>query len=381
MATQSGQRTTLIDTVGHAVDMSPVIQLIDPFDVGLLSYIGMSSLDKPATEVKHQWMEDTLRPLVDALNDGTDIDDADTAWVVDTGEIFRPYDLIKIDDEIVLVTAVNGDTLTVETRGTRSTAVLHLDDAPITIVGTAVLEGQTTPRSAQSTEKTAVFNYTQIFEDVVEISSTLEAIEQYAPGSEYARELGKTMKSLFITIDRTLIYGRKYVGTATLSRSMDGLYAYLTAGTQPAAQAVNAASAQLTEKMMLDALLSTYDNGGVVRCHAMTLTQKNAQNKFLDQNRRTDFSATMAGSVVDSYLWDQGVVDTVIDRWLPTDDILGLDTEMIGFGPLQAETLGHEILPKQSRLAQRGQITGEYTMEFKSPKTSYYIHTLATDIS
>jgi len=318
---------------------------------------------------------------VDALNDGTDIDDADTAWVVDTGEIFRPYDLIKIDDEIVLVTAVNGDTLTVETRGTRSTAVLHLDDAPITIVGTAVLEGQTTPRSAQSTEKTAVFNYTQIFEDVVEISSTLEAIEQYAPGSEYARELGKTMKSLFITIDRTLIYGRKYVGTATLSRSMDGLYAYLTAGTQPAAQAVNAASAQLTEKMMLDALLSTYDNGGVVRCHAMTLTQKNAQNKFLDQNRRTDFSATMAGSVVDSYLWDQGVVDTVIDRWLPTDDILGLDTEMIGFGPLQAETLGHEILPKQSRLAQRGQITGEYTMEFKSPKTSYYIHTLATDIS
>lgn len=380
MATKTGQRTTLIDTVGHAIDMSPVIQLIDPFDVGLLSYIGMSSLDKPATAVKHEWMEDTLRPLTGTLNEA--LDDSETEITVVSSLPFRAYDLIMIDSEIMLVTVVNSTTsIEVETRGTRSTAATHDTASTIQIVGSAVLEGSTTPRTAKSTEKTGVYNYTQIFEDVVEVSSTLEAIEQYAPGSEYARELGKTMKSLFITIDKTLIYGRKYVGSSTLSRSMDGLYAYLTASTQPAAQKVNAASAQLTEKMMLDALLSTYEYGGVVRCHAMTLTQKQAQNKFLDQNRRTDFSATQAGAVVDSYLWDQGVVDTVIDRWLPTDDILGLDTEMIGFGPLASETLGHEILPKQSRLAQRGQITGEYTMEYKSPKTSYYIYDLATDIN
>jgi hypothetical protein len=380
VATKDGQRTTLIDTVGHAINMAPVIQLIDPFDVGLLSYIGMASLDNPATAVKHEWMEDTLRPLAGVLDEALDNSETDIDVVASLP--FRPYDLIKIDSEIFLVlTITDSTTIAVETRGTRSTAASHDTAAVIQIVGTAVLEGQTTPREAKSTEKTGVFNYTQIFEDVVEISSTLEAIEQYAPGSEYARELGKTMKSLFITMDRTLIFGYKYVGTSTLSRSMDGLYSYLTAGTQPSAQKVDASSVQLTEKMMLDALLSTYDNGGVVRCHAMTLTQKNAQNKFLDQNRRTDFAATMAGSVVDSFLWDQGVVDTVIDRWLPTGDILGLDTEMIGCGPLQAETLGHEILPKQSRLAQRGQITGEYTMEFKSPKTSYYIHSLATDIS
>ncbi len=380
MATQSGQRTTLVDTVGLAIDMSPVIQLIDPFDVGLLAYIGMGSLDKPAFAVKHEWMEDTLRPLAGQMDEA--LDNSETAYTVDSTTMFRVYDLIMIDEEISLITVIDSSTqFTVEARGTRSTAATHDDDATITIVGTAVLEGQTAPRTNKSTQKTGVFNYTQIFEDVVEISSTLEAVEQYAPGSEYARELGKTMKSLFITMDRTLIYGFKYIGTSTLSRSMDGLYAYLRAGSQPTAQKVDASSAQLTEKMMLDALLSTYDNGGVVRCHAMTLTQKNAQNKFLDQNRRTDFAATMAGSVVDSYLWDQGVVDTVIDRWLPNNGILGLDTEMIGFGPLQAETLGHEILPKQSRLAQRGQITGEYTLEFKSPKTSYHIHTLATDIS
>ena len=138
MATQVGQRTTLSDTVGLAVDMSPVIQLIDPFDVGLLSYLGMSSLDKPATETVHKWMEDTLRPITDALTGA--INNAVTAIPVSNRENFRIYDLILIDDEVMLITADPGTgagTLTVETRGTRSTAVSHSSAAVVHIIGTA----------------------------------------------------------------------------------------------------------------------------------------------------------------------------------------------------------------------------------------------------
>lgn len=379
MATQTGQRTTLIDTVGLAVDMSPVIQLIDPFDVGLLSYIGMSSLDKPATAVKHEWMEDELRPLTGEVDEA--LDNSETEITVVSSLPFRAYDVIKINDEILVVTAINSATsIEVETRGTRSTATTHADGDTIEIIGTAVLEGETDPRSHKSTEKVGKYNYTQIFEDVVEVSTTLEEVEQYAPGSEYARQLGKTMKSLFITFDKALIYGKPYVGTATLPRSMGGLLHFLTLGTQPAAQNVDANGAQLSEKLLLDALLSTYDNGGMVRVHAMTLRQKQAQNKFLDPARRVGLDEARAGAVVDRYLWDQGVVDTVIDRWLPNDTVLGLDSEMIGLGPLGGLTLGHEILPKQSRLANRGQITGEYTMEFKSPETSFRIYDLSTTI-
>lgn len=379
MATITGQRTTLVDTVGHAIDMSPVISLIDPFDVGLLSYIGMSSLDKPASALKHEWMEDSLRPLSGVMNEA--LDAAETELTVVASTPFRPYDVIMIDDEILVVTVINsGVSIEVETRGTRSVAASHLDQAPIYIIGSAVLEGSTVPRSMKSVEKVGKYNYVQIFEDVVEVSSTIEAIEKYFPGGEYSRELMKVMKSLYILIDKTLIYGKPYVGTSVLPRSMGGILHFLNTAQVPAAQKVNAAGAQLSQKLMLDALLSTYDQGGNVRCHAMTLTQKQAQNKFLDAERRTDYSATQAGAVVESYLWDQGVVDTLIDRWLPPTYVLGLDTEDIGFGPLASEALGHEILPKKSRLAQQGQITGEYTFEFKTPQTSYFIYGLATNI-
>jgi len=241
-------------------------------------------------------------------------------------------------------------------------------------VSMAILEGTATPGIARTTVKTSVSNYTQIFEDVVQVSSTLEAVEQWAPGSEYARQLSKTMKTLMILMDKTLIFGKPTAGTATTPRSLGGLRHFITTN-------VTAASgAQISEKLVQDSLNLSYDQGGRIRVMAMRLKQKQGVNKFLDPNRRTGMDDRRAGAVVDSYLWDQGVVDVLVDRWLPADEIMYLDTEHIGFGPLASQTLGHEVLPKQSRLVQRGQITGEYTAEVKSEKAHSRNTGLATVI-
>src|SRR5690348_16392369 len=106
MVTVTGTRLTLSDTVGLAVDMSPTIQLIDPFDVGVLSYFGMSSLDKPATETEHKWMEDSLRPLTSTITDNPLANNATTINVAaGTGVNFRAQDVVKIDDELIRITA------------------------------------------------------------------------------------------------------------------------------------------------------------------------------------------------------------------------------------------------------------------------------------
>jgi hypothetical protein len=381
MATIAGTRLTLSDTVGLAVDMSPVIQLIDPFDVGLLSYFGMSSLDKPATETEHKWMEDTLRPLTSTITDNPLTNVATTINVAaSTGVNFRSGDIVMIEDELIRITAdPAADALTTVAspngRGWGgSTAAQHAQNSVIEIVSVAILEGSPTPGIARTTVKTSVSNYTQIFEDVVQISSTLEAVEQWNPGSEYARQLMKTMRSLMIVIDKTLIYGKPTAGSATVPRSMAGIRHFI------ATNVASASGAQLSENLLLDRLHVAYDNGGDIKCLASTLTQKRALNRFLDPNRRTDFSQTQAGAVVDTFMWDQGTIDVIIDRWLPTSEVLGLATEFIGFGPLAGQTLGHEILPKASRLVQKGQITGEYTAEVKSEKAHFRLHTLATTI-
>jgi hypothetical protein len=381
MVTITGTRLTLSDTVGLAVDMSPTIQLIDPFDVGLLSYFGLSSLDKEATETTHQWMEDSLRPLTSTITDNPLANNAVAINVAaGTGVNFRSQDIVKIDDELIRITAdPAADALTtVAANNGRgwggSTAAAHAQNSVIEIVSVAYLEGNATPGIARTVVKTSVSNYTQIFEDVVQVSSTLEAVEQWNPGSEYARQLSKTMKSLMILMDKTFIYGKPQVGTATIPRSMGGIRHFITTNVTAAA------GAQLSEKLLLDSLNQTYDAGGNVKAMFMRLKQKQAVNKFLDPNRRTDMRDTRAGAVVDSYLWDQGVTDIVIDRWLPADEVELLDTEFIGFGPLRTQNLAHEVLPKLSRLLQRGEITGEYTCEVKSQTAHARITGLATVI-
>lgn len=381
MATQVGTRLTLSDTVGLAVDMSPIIQLIDPFDVGVLSYFGLASLDKPASETEHKWMEDTLRPLTSLVTDNPLSSGATTINVTAaTGANFRAGDIVKIEDELIRITAdPAADALTTVAspngRGWGgSTAAAHNQNSVIEIVSVAILEGAATPGIARHTVKTSVTNYTQIFEDVVQVSSTLESVEQWAPGSEYARQLAKTMKTLLILMDKTFIYGKPQVGTATVPRAMGGIRHFI------ATNVTAASGAQLSENLCLTVLNNTYDNGGVVKAMFMRLKQKQAANKFLDPARRTDFSDRQAGAIVDQFMWDQGVVDFVIDRWLPADEVLFLDTEFIGIGPLADQAIAHEVLPKQSRLVQRGQITGEYTAEVKSEKAHGRLTGLATTI-
>lgn len=380
MATIQGTRLTLSDTVGLAVDMSPVIQLIDPFDVGVLSYIGMSSLDKSATETEHKWMEDTLRPLVSTITDNPLASGGTTINVAaGTGVYFRAGDIVKIEDELIRITAVATDALTTVAspngRGWGgSTAASHVQNSVIEIVSVAILEGEATPGESRMTTKSSVSNYTQIFEDVVKISATLEAVEQWAPGSEYARQLGKTMKSLMIVVDKTLIYGKPNAGSSTVPRSMGGIRHFI------ATNVASAAGAQVSENLLLDMLHLVYEAGGQVQTLFTTLTQKRGINKFLDPNRRTDFSQRQAGAVVDTFMWDEGTVDVTIDRWLPKSEIIGVQPEYIGFGPLGSRTLQHEILPKSSREVQKGQITGEYTAEVKSEKAHFRLHTLATTI-
>lgn len=382
MATVTGTRLTLSDTIGLAVDMSPVIQLIDPYDVGLLSYFGLSSLSKEAIETEHKWMEDTLRPLSSTITDNPLAQAATTINVAaGTGVNFRAGDIVKIDDELIRITVVATDALTTVAshngRGWGATTdAQHAQNSVIEIVSVTIPEGSATPGESRTTVKSSVSNYTQIFEDVVQVSSTLEAVEQWNPGSEYARQLGKTMKSLLILMDKTFIYGSPLARAAGNSNTgaMGGLRHFITTNVTAAS------SAQLSEKLCLDSLMQTYAAGGNVKVMVMTLTQKRALNKFLDPNRRTGMDDRRAGAIVDTYLWDHGVVDTLIDRWMPATEVMFLDSEHIGFGPLRGQALRHEVLPKPSLLVQKGQIVGEYTCEVKSQTAHARITGLTTTI-
>ena len=66
-----------------------------------------------------------------ALNDGDNIDANDTAIVVDDGDYFRVGDLIRLDNEIMEVTAISTNTLTCTRAVDGSSGASHNDDVAV----------------------------------------------------------------------------------------------------------------------------------------------------------------------------------------------------------------------------------------------------------
>ena len=122
------------------VDMSNEIALLQPSKTPLITILKQAMKNtRAASNPKFSWMEDDLKARWDAINNGAGYNDAATSIVVDNGAYFIVGDVVKVPrtGEVLFVTAVNTNTLTV-TRGFGTTAAAALvDNDPLVIVGNA----------------------------------------------------------------------------------------------------------------------------------------------------------------------------------------------------------------------------------------------------
>jgi hypothetical protein len=182
MAVLTGQRHTAnVAASQRVIDLHKPILLREsnpdgpdqaPLAVLTKSYNGGLMREK-ARDPKFSWHNDQLMDRFDAINDATPPLAAGTTWTVDNGDKFTEDDLVYVPrtEEVVLVTAITGDDLTV-TRSVGSVAAADLaDDDPLYIIATAAEEG-TLPRVATSENPVKVDNYTEIFKQTMEASGT-----------------------------------------------------------------------------------------------------------------------------------------------------------------------------------------------------------------
>lgn len=177
MATMiSGARTTDQILAGRqVVDMGKIHQLEN--DKAKLFTMVAKLGKKGAHNQTIDWMTDELNPKADAVNNGGGYTDSDTSVVVDNGGYFRARDLVKVPrtGEVLLVTAVSTNTLTV-TRSVGGTAAAALvDNDPLVILGPAYAQGATLEdeRTVKEVKKT---NYMQIFRHPFKVSGTHAAM-------------------------------------------------------------------------------------------------------------------------------------------------------------------------------------------------------------
>jgi hypothetical protein len=179
-----------------AEDVSDLIGIISPYETPLLDALGDPMREAMSTH--HEWLEDELLPNKDAINDSTFTDPAaDTDFVVDNGSRFRAGDQIQVEgsEELMLVTGINGDTLTVVRGYAGTTAEDLADNQIINILGNAALEGADKP-GARFTNRSRCSNYTQIFTATLEVSGTDMAASQLGLADEMDYQKQERLREL-----------------------------------------------------------------------------------------------------------------------------------------------------------------------------------------
>lgn len=375
MAVVAGTRYSFTDTANNAIDMSDTLAMISPSDVPLLSLIGKDSLSKPCTATKHEWLEDTLRPLDSALADTSMNNTTDPVAInVTTGHgvYFAAGDILKVESELVRVTSVATDAVTVARGFGGSTNAAHGSGVAIAIVGTVSLQGAAVG-PARTTTKSGLYNYTQIHNASVSITSTQRSTDKYVgPSNELSRLLDNEIKVAWQTWERSILHGRKVAPSAGVASAMDGILIRISTN------AYAKAGAALVEDYVLQAMQDSWAAGSGISHIVLGAFQKRQANKFLDSMRMTPRTDRIAGSVVDTYTSDFGTADIVLDRNMPTDTVLLINKEKIGFGPLQGNSLHAARLPDTTLLAETWQIVGEYTAEVRNESAHAKITGLAT---
>jgi hypothetical protein len=380
VAVVSGNRYTYTDTANNAIDMSNTLSLISPSDVPLLSFIGRDSLSNPCSAVKHEWLGDVLRPLDSAIAtqgefSGTGAISTSTC-TAGQGVYFAVGDVIQIESELCLITsAMSTDTFTISAGGRGfggSTAASHATLTPIRIIGTVAVQGAAVG-PARTTTKVGKYNYTQIYNQSVTISSTQRSTSKWTgPSNELARLLDNEMKVAWQLWERSLLGGRKVAAAAATAGAMDGILPLI------ATNAYAKSGATLTEEFILQAMQDSWTAGGKIDKIVLAAFQKRQANKFLDSLRETTRTDRIAGAVVDTYTSDFGIADIVLDRNMPTDTVLLITSDKIGFGPLQGNGLRAVKLPDTTALAETWQVVGEYTAETRNENAHAKLTGLAT---
>lgn len=363
-------------------DVSDLVGIVSPYETPLLDALGDPLY--PTTSTHHEWLEDALLPNKDAINDSTYTDPlTDTTFVVDNGDRFQVGDQIQVEGskELMLVTGISTDTLTV-TRGYAGTTAESLaDDKVINILGNAALEGAD-KLTARFTSRTRTGNYTQIFTSTVEVSGSDLAARQLGLADELDFQKTSRLRELLRDLENTVINGGESAanpqGSASVRRTLNGIGQHITTHAYNTGDAGVPAGTDLDETKVNWVLRQIWESStGNVDLILVNGFQKRKVNAFLTDNRSFGPSDQTYSDLVSYYESDFGRCRVLVSRWVPQDAVLFLDSSRLGVLPLAGRSFHFKPLAASGDY-ESGQLIGEYTLEMRNEAAHGSLRGLST---
>lgn len=368
-------------------DVSDVISIISPFETPLLDHLGDAK--RAANSTVHEWLEDTLLPNTDSVNqvsftpNGQDA----TSITVANGSRFQVGDLVRPGNaaEVWLVTAVAANVLTVVRRYGTTPAFTLVNGTKLTILGNAALEGADAS-AARFTNRTRKQNYTQIFAATVDVTGTMQAARQYGTSDELDYQKQERLRELLRDLENCVINGTAPAatpqGSAAVRRSMNGIARQISTNQfvpgQGGFPSGGGGGSDLNETVLNAALRLAWEQSqGRIDTIVVGGFQKRRINQFVASTMR-HFAPGDAKfkDMVSAYESDFGVCKVILSRWTPADTVLLLDSSRIEVLPLAGRSFHFRPLgPTGDSIA--GQVVGEYTTEFRNENAHAVIRGLS----
>jgi hypothetical protein len=362
-----------------AEDVSPVIAMIARDETPLLDFL--SPADEPAWSTHHEWLDDALLPNR-SLTTASGASGA-TALPVTTGEgkFFRAGDTVKISkisttasasyarDEVMLVTAVSTDTLTV-TRGFGGTtaAVFALGDE-VQRVARGELEGADAP-SVANQNMNRRSNWTQILTEPVNISGSRETariLGGIGSNATVSRETAKRLRELLAQLELSVLQGvapaSTEQGSSTVRRFMDGVKIQITSGVVDG----SGYSSGITEAGLNSAFRAAWDKGAKdIDLLLVGGFQKRAINSFIGTSNRWWKPEDMKfKDMVGIYESDYGPATVLLNRNVPRDAVMGISSKRLKVLPFGDRSFFLKKLGDTGD-SHKSQLIGEYTCELRN---------------
>lgn len=251
-------------TVETPIDIDDMIYMLTPVDLPLMQGItsfgggaGVPVLPRtPTGDTTFYWLEEEV-PLPRGTTNGA-LDGSQTNVTMATGDAvkFAVGDAIRIDDEIMLVTAINTSTevLTV-TRGsateTNTTVATHVDASEVIGLGTVLIEGAVGSSNFVGRDKYS--NVCQIWSKTLQMSRTEQLIKKYGVPSELARQTANMLLHHATGQENSALYGVKFTHATNFRRQTGGLKYFVTSNVDSATDWLTVESIEARQQVAYDA--------------------------------------------------------------------------------------------------------------------------------
>ena len=346
---------------------------------GILSVVGMGGLRQAFEGYKMGWLDMRVDASSSAL-DGA-IDASVTSVTVIDGSKFRPGMTISpaTTEEVMVVTAVTGNVLTV-VRGFGGTTAAGVIDTTTMTIDSVGREENSQAQNDGIFQPENMENFFQTMDTAVEFSRRALATIQFGNTNDLSFQVAERIRQLTIQMDRALVRGRK--ATQVISGdtvTYTGGIRYYT--DQAGAIKVDNSAAALTLDAINDLNQEVVSRGGMTNTIAVGLTQARKLSALVSANygsqRLAEWTAD-EGSVM-RLPSDMPIVGTVnqivVDTNLDADELVLLDSGMISVVPMAANNASDTgawqtkdaTLPGQD--GERVRILGDFAMEIRQSKT------------